>query len=50
MLGEGDAVPATSRVWTEPREGPRPLGDVLAETAGGGLALLCFYLFDWSPT
>jgi len=50
MLATGDAVPVASRVWTQPREGSRPLGDVLAETAGDGLVFLCFYLFDWSPT
>ena len=50
MLGEGDAVPVAGRVWTQPGEGPRSLGDVLAEAAGDGLVLLCFYIFDWSPT
>ncbi len=50
MLGKGDAVPTASRVWTQPRESSRLLGDVLGETAGDGFALLCFYLFDWSPT
>jgi hypothetical protein len=43
VLAPGDSVPDV-RVWTAPGEPPRSLGDVL----GGGLALLCFYLFDWS--
>jgi peroxiredoxin len=45
MLEPGDAIPE-ARVWTSPREGPLWLTDVLA----GGRALVCFYLFDWSPT
>ena len=45
MLGPGDRVPDVS-VWTAPREDARPLRVVL----GAGLALLSFYLFDWSPT
>ena len=44
MLEAGSAVPGVS-VWEAPREEPRPLRDVL----GPGLALLCFYYFDWSP-
>lgn len=46
MLAAGDPIPAV-RVWTDPREGPVTLSDALA---GEGLALLCFYVFDWSPT
>lgn len=45
MLGAGDQVPA-ARVWRAPREDPVPLADALGE----GLVLLCFYLWDWSPT
>jgi hypothetical protein len=45
MLGAGDNVPA-ARVWSAPREGPQPLREILGE----GLTLLCFYLWDWSPT
>jgi hypothetical protein len=45
MLGPGDSVPDV-RVWTAPGEEARPLKQVL----GAGLALLSFYLFDWSPT
>ena len=45
MLGSGDRVPHV-QVWTAPREESRPLKQVL----GAGHALLCFYLWDWSPT
>ncbi len=45
MLGAGDRVPAVL-TWTAPREEPRPLTQVL----GAGYALLCFYVWDWSPT
>jgi peroxiredoxin len=45
VLGAGDKVP-DARVWTAPREGPRQLREMLGE----GLTLLCFYLWDWSPT
>jgi hypothetical protein len=45
VLGPGDRVPDI-RVWTAPREDARPLTEVL----GSGLSLLCFYVFDWSPT
>jgi hypothetical protein len=45
VLGSGDAVPDV-QVWTAPREEARRLTDVL----GAGLSLLCFYLYDWSPT
>jgi hypothetical protein len=45
MLEAGSAVPDVA-VWTSPREEAQPLSDVLGE----GLTLLCFYLFDWSPT
>ena len=45
MLGSGDRVPDV-HVWTAPREEARPLAEVL----GAGLALLCFYVHDWSPT
>lgn len=46
MLEAGDPVPGTIPVWTQQREGPQPLANAL----GDGLVLLCFYLFDWSPT
>ena len=46
MLEPGDRIPE-ARVWTAPRIGPAPLRDTIA---GDGLALLCFYLWDWSPT
>jgi len=45
MLGPGDRIP-DAEVWTSPREGPKRLGDVLRD----GSALVCFYLYDWSPT
>jgi len=45
VLDAGDAVPDVL-VWTAPGEEARPLGHVL----GAGHALLCFYLWDWSPT
>ncbi|MGH3079031.1 MAG: hypothetical protein ACRDPZ_12735 [Gaiellaceae bacterium] len=45
MLSAGDHVPDL-QVWTAPREEARPLTHVL----GAGYALLCFYLWDWSPT
>ena len=45
MLAVGDQIPDV-RVWTAPREGSRPLREIL----GDGLTLLCFYLWDWSPT
>lgn len=45
MLSPRDRVPDV-QIWTAPREDARPLKDVL----GDGLSLLCFYVFDWSPT
>jgi len=45
VLGPDDRVPDV-RIWTAPREDARPLNEVL----GTGLSLLCFYVFDWSPT
>ena len=45
MLEPGAVVPDVS-VWTAPREEPMPLRVALA---GEGMALLCFYVFDWSP-
>lgn len=44
MLEAGNAVPDVL-VWTAIREEAQPLRDVL----GGGLSLLCFYIYDWSP-
>ena len=46
MLGPGSRIPRTP-IWTAPREDPVDLADAIA---GEGLALLCFYPFDWSPT
>ena len=45
MLEGGSAVPDV-RVWAAIREEPRRLRDIV----GSGLALLCFYVYDWSPT
>ena len=45
MLKPGDSVP-DARVWTTIGAEPTSLRDSL----GDGLVLLCFYLFDWSPT
>ena len=45
MLEPGAPVP-DARVWTAPREEPVPL---LRSARGRGAALLCFYVFDWSP-
>lgn len=44
MLEVGDPVPDV-HVW-KAVESPVPLG----ETLGHGRILLCFYLWDWSPT
>jgi len=44
MLEPGSAVPDVS-VWRAPREEAAQLQEVL----GAGYALLCFYVFDWSP-
>jgi hypothetical protein len=44
MLEPGATVPDV-HVWTAPREEPVLLSTALA----GGAALLCFYVFDWSP-
>ena len=46
MLGPGDRIPDV-HVWRAPGEEAVPLRDALS---GDGLALLCFYPFDWSPT
>ena len=46
MLGPGDRIP-DARVWSAPREGSVDLREAVA---GDGVALLCFYLWDWSPT
>jgi hypothetical protein len=45
VLQAGESVPDVL-VWTAVREEARPLRQVL----GAGLALLCFYVYDWSPT
>ena len=45
VLGPGDPVPDIG-VWAAPREAARPLHELI----GSGLVLLCFYLWDWSPT
>jgi hypothetical protein len=46
MLEPGERIPLDARVWKAPREGPV----TLAEAIGSELTLLCFYLWDWSPT
>ena len=45
MLGPGDPIPDVG-VWVGPREEAKPLSEIL----GYGLTLLCFYVWDWSPT
>jgi len=45
VLEAGSAVPDVF-VWAAPREEAQPLREVL----GHGLTLLCFYVYDWSPT
>ena len=45
MLEAGHPVPDVA-VWADVREEAHPLRDVL----GDGISLLCFYLYDWSPT
>lgn len=45
MLETGASVPDV-HVWAAPREEARLLREVLEP----GLSLLCFYLWDWSPT
>ena len=45
MLEAGERVPDV-QVWAAPREEARRCAEVL----GAGLALLCFYVYDWSPT
>jgi hypothetical protein len=45
MLEAGSSVPDV-QVWADIREEARSLKEIL----GDGLALLCFYLYDWSPT
>jgi hypothetical protein len=45
VLEPGARVPDVI-VWTAVREEARPLKQVL----GAGLTLLCFYVYDWSPT
>jgi hypothetical protein len=45
VLEAGAPVPDVA-VWTAIREEARPLPEVLGE----GLTLLCFYVYDWSPT
>jgi hypothetical protein len=46
MLEPGDGIPE-ARVWAEPRKRAVSLREAIA---GDGLVLLCFYLWDWSPT
>jgi hypothetical protein len=45
VLEVGSRIPDVN-VWTAPREEAVPLRDAL----GANYTLLCFYLFDWSPT
>jgi len=44
MLRPGDAVPDVP-VWTALEPSVQ-----LADALGAGSTLLCFYLWDWSPT
>jgi hypothetical protein len=46
VLAPGRPLP-DARVWRVPRE---EAVDLRAALAGEGAALLCFYLWDWSPT
>jgi hypothetical protein len=45
MLAPGDRVP-DAQVWAAPRDEPVSI----SATLGEGTVLLCFYLWDWSPT
>jgi hypothetical protein len=45
MLEAGASVPDVA-VWAAPRQEATALRAMLGE----GLALLCFYVHDWSPT
>ena len=45
MLEPGDRVPE-AQVWAATREDSVQLSAAL----GDGLVLLCFYVWDWSPT
>ena len=45
MREAGASIPDV-QVWADIREESKRLRDVLGE----GWTLLCFYLYDWSPT
>jgi hypothetical protein len=45
VLAAGVPVPEVD-VWADIREESKPLRELLGE----GWSLLCFYLYDWSPT
>ena len=45
MLEAGSEVPDVL-VWADVREEAKPLRELL----GSGWSLLCFYVYDWSPT
>ncbi|HET9437558.1 MAG TPA: hypothetical protein VFO64_05105 [Gaiellaceae bacterium] len=45
MLEAGSPLPDV-HVWTGPREEAKPLREVLSPS----WSLLCFYVWDWSPT
>ncbi len=47
MLAAGDRIPAAQLLWRAPGEEAVSLAEAIA---GDGLALVCFYPFDWSPT
>jgi hypothetical protein len=47
VIEPGAAIPAHARVWVTPGVEAVPIADALS---GSGLALVCFYPFDWSPT
>jgi len=45
MLEAGASVPDV-QVWADVREEPKLLRELLVD----GWSLLCFYVYDWSPT
>ena len=47
MLAAGDRIPAAALLWRAPGEEAVSFGEAID---GEGLALVCFYPFDWSPT
>jgi hypothetical protein len=47
VLAPGDRIPVDALLWRAPGEEAVPLAEAIG---GDGLALVCFYPFDWSPT